>query len=208
MAKIIFFDTLFKDSGWITLAKSLGQECYKEELISHKKWKSGEYKDYNEWIDESIKLYMKYSLNKEKFENAINSISYFEGVKETFIELHKKGYKMCIISGGLMYHARRAMKDLNIEEAYTACELFFDEKGNVKDWKITLCDYENKTKIMLKVLKRENISIEDAVFVGDGRNDVDIAKTSGISFAFNAKDELKEVTTHIIKDFRELLNFL
>ena len=43
-----------------------------------------------------------------------------------------------------------------------------------------------------------NVELENCIFVGDGKNDVFIAKNVGTSIAFNAQRELREVSTFIV----------
>jgi len=57
------------------------------------------------------------------------------------------------------------------------------------------------------------IKPEECAFVADGRNDVVLAKAVGVSIAFNAMNELKDVATHSIdqkvgeEDFRKILQY-
>ena len=134
--KLIFFDmegTIFKKSykdtkyntapsAWSLLAEHLGPEATKEENWTKEKWNNGEYAGYVEWMEDSIKIHQKYGLTKDFFDKVMNSIEYHPGVKESFEELKKKGYKTALVSGGFKAQADRALKDLKINHAFAACD--------------------------------------------------------------------------------------
>jgi len=52
------------------------------------------------------------------------------------------------------------------------------------------------------------------MFVGDGKNDVPLAKAVGLSISFNGAKELEAVCTHAIRqkegeeDFKEILRYI
>lgn len=58
------------------------------------------------------------------------------------------------------------------------------------------------------------VSLEECAFVGDGSNDIHIAKAVGMSVAFNGEAELRNVSTHAVvqkigsEDFRAVLDYL
>lgn len=226
--KLIFFDmegTIFKKtievskgntapSAWTLLARHLGENALKEEDETKEKWNNGKYKGYVEWMEDTIKIHKKYGLNKQFFEKVMNSIKYYKGVKETFLELIKKGYKTALISGGFKAQADRAQKDLKIPHAFTACEYFWNKNGKLLFWNLLPCDYEGKVDFMKLIMREHGLSPEECAFVGDGKNDVHLAKEVGLSISFNGAEELQRVSTHSInqpegkEDFRETLKYL
>lgn len=226
--KLVFFDmegTIFRKvvkayggnvapSAWTLISEHLGSNAAKEEKGTKEKWNHGEYKGYVEWMEATIKIYKKYGLKKDFFEKLMRSIEYHDGVKETFKELKKRGYKTALITGGFKAQADRAQKDLMIDHAFSACEYFWDEKGNLIHWNLLPCDYEGKKDFMHLIMKEHSFKKEECAFVGDGPNDVPLAKEAGISISFNGIPELQKVCTYSIsqpigkEDFREILKFL
>lgn len=226
--KLVFFDmegTLFKKvikfakgntapSAWTLLAEHLGPEALKEEEETKDKWNDGKYAGYVEWMEDTIKIHQKYGLTKDFFEKVINSVEYHVGVKEVFEKLNKRGIKTALISGGFKGNADRAQKDLKITHSFAACEYFWDEKGKLLHWNLLPCDYEGKVDFMKLIMKEHGLSPEECAFVGDGRNDVFLAKEVGTSISFNGAEELSRVSTHAIKqekgkeDFKEVLKYL
>jgi phosphoserine phosphatase len=226
--KCIFFDmegTIFRKavetregrvapSAWTMIGRKLGEEADKEEEETKNKWNRGEYSGYVEWMEDTIKVHKKYGLTKEKFDWILGLIEYHFGVKETFAELRKKGYKTAMISGGFKAQADRAQKDLFINHAFAACEYFWDKDGKLLHWNLLPCDYEGKLDFMNLIIKEHGLKADECAFVGDGKNDIMLAKSVGLSIAFNAPLELQKVCTHAVnqeegkEDFRAILKFL
>lgn len=201
-------------SAWTLLAQHLGKKALKEEDETKDKWMNGKYTGYVEWMEDTIKIHKKYGLTKQFFEKVMNAIKYHKGVKETFNELNKKGYKTALISGGFKANADKAQKDLKIAHSFAACEYFWDQKGRLIHWNLLPCDYQGKVDFMKLIMREHGLGPEECAFVGDGKNDVYLAKEVGLSIAFNAAEELQRVSTHSInhpkgkEDFKAILNYL
>lgn len=226
--KLVFFDmegTLFErvikiskgntsPSAWTLIAKHLGPKALEEEEITKDKWNAGKYAGYVEWMEDTIRLHQKYGLTKRFFQDVMGSVKYHKGVKETFRELNKKGFITALVSGGFKAQADRAQKDLKIDHAFAACEYFWDEKGKLLHWNLLPCDYEGKVKFMKLIMEEHGLLPEECAFVGDGRNDVFLAKEVGTSVSFNGAEELQRVCTHVVdqlfgkEDFNAVLKYL
>ncbi|MBR9705938.1 HAD-IB family phosphatase [Candidatus Pacearchaeota archaeon] len=226
--KLIFFDmegTLFKKiikfskgnttpSAWTLIAKHLGPEALKEEEETKDKWNNNKYAGYVEWMEDTIKIHQKYGLTKNFFDKVMDSVEYHNGVKETFKILNEKGYRTVLVSGGFKANADRAQKDLKIDHSFAACEYFWDEKGKLIHWNLLPCDYEGKYHFIKLIMKEHGRSPDECAFVGDGINDVHLAKEVGVGISFNGHEELQRVSTHVInqeegkEDFREILKYL
>jgi len=219
--KLIFFDmegTLFKKtikfakgntapSAWTLIAKHLGEKALAEEDITKDKWNNGKYSGYVEWMEETISIHKKYGLTKNFFDNVMNSIDYHNGVKETFKELNKKEYITALISGGFKAQADRAQKDLKIKHSFAACEYFWNKNGTMLHWNLLPCDYEGKVDFMKLIMKEHGLSPEECAFVGDGKNDIFLAKEVGTSISFNGPEELQRISTHSINQEKDKEDF-
>ncbi len=226
--KLIFFDmegTLFRKtyktsegntapSAWTLIAERLGPEALKDEEATKKKWNSGGYAGYVEWMEDTIKIHKKYGLKRKFFENVMLSVDYHPGTREAFDILEKAGIRTALISGGFKAQADRATVDLKIDHAFAACEYFWDKKGKLLYWNLLPCDYEGKLDFMRLIMKEHKLKKEECAFVGDGKNDIPFAQAVGISIAFNGTPELQGVSTYSInqpggkEDFRAILPLL
>ncbi|MBN2454662.1 HAD family phosphatase [Candidatus Woesearchaeota archaeon] len=217
--KIIFFDmdgVLF-DVGYFEEGKGIAASSWKlvadeigageEEEALKGKWTKNELENFVHWVQETLKIYRKHGLTKEKFEQVINSIPLMEGAKEAVAELKKRGYLTAVITGSFKELAYRAKKELGIDFIIAACELVFDDEGKLVDEIAFPCDYHGKAKFFEALIAGLGIKAGEAAMVGDGVNDIPIAKEAGFSVAFNAREELKKHCDASIdkKDLREVL---
>ncbi|MBI3036623.1 HAD family phosphatase [Candidatus Woesearchaeota archaeon] len=220
--KIVFFDmdgVLF-DVGYFEHREKVGASSWKlvaeaadtleEEERLKERWINGELKHFIEWMDETVKLYRKHNLTREKFEKTLDSIPLMPGAREAVAEIKRKGYITAVITGSFHHLARRAKLELGIDYIVAACDLIFDKKGKLIDWIFFPCDYEGKVKFFEAIIAGLHLKREEAAMVCDGVNDIPIAKECGLPIAFNARQELKEHCDVIIgkKDLREILKHL
>lgn len=218
--KLIFFDmegVIFESgiieerkdvaaSVWTALGNSLGKECRKKEDEGKIMWAEGKFNNYIEWCEWTLKLFQKHNLTMKHFYDVINKVKYIDGAKETFKELKKKGYKTVIISGGLKNLANRAIRDLDIDTTFAAVEYFFDDKTEkLVSWNILPTDYEGKIDFLRLMMREYKLHPQECAFIGDGVNDIPLAKEVGLSVAFNARKELQEVATYSINQKRKNL---
>ncbi len=135
-----------------------------------------------------------------------------KGAKETINELKKKRLKLAIISGSLNIVLEHLFPNYKKYFDYVLInKIFFDKKGKISRTNFTAYDEEKKILGLKKIAKNEKIKLEKCVFVGDHKNDVHIAKESGLSISFNSKSkELDKVCDIVIKkkDLREVLKYI
>ncbi|MFP4687200.1 MAG: HAD family hydrolase [bacterium] len=219
--KLFFFDlegTIFSSSKrvleggetaeftnlWSLLMHELGPAAVRAERHNLKKWKNGEYHSYLDWARESAGVLKKYGLNRETYLKVTETIPYNPGVKELLAELNNRDIRSAVISGGFANHARKAQRELHITHSFAAIDLLWNENGRLDYWNILPSDYEGKIDFV-RLLEREyNLSLDECAFVGDEKNDVFIAREVGLSFAYNAPDELKEAAGYAIEDLGEI----
>ncbi|TLM69245.1 MAG: hypothetical protein FDZ69_00290 [Deltaproteobacteria bacterium] len=203
--------TDYASTMWQPLARSLGDAAVDEERETHRKWEDKDYSNYAEWVEATVQIHKKYGLHRDTFYSLVNSAEYNTGVLEFFAKLDRKKFIPVLVSGGFEELISRAMRDLNIYYGYGACEYFFDETdGKLAGHRLKHCDFEDKLGHIEPIFKRFELHAKkDWVFVGDGKNDVHIAKRAPISFAINAHPHLAEVPRiHQIDDFMQINDIL
>ncbi len=146
--------------------------------------------DYKQALVERVKLLK--GLPVEVLEKIYSRIELTEGARELIQALKRAGYKVALVSGGFTYFTERLKKELGFDYA-------FGNELEIKDGKLTgrikgrIIDAEEKARIIEELAKREGISKENVVAVGDGANDRIMIENAGLGIAFNAKEILKEV---------------
>jgi len=169
------------------LAKAAGVEREVKEIT--RKAMEGKL-DYKRALIERVKLLK--GLPVEVLEKIYNQIELTEGAKELIQALKRSGYKIALVSGGFTYFTEKLKKELGLDYA-------FGNELEIKDGKLTgrikgrIIDAEEKARIIDELAKREGISKENIVAVGDGANDRIMIENAGLGIAFNAKKVLKEV---------------
>ena len=114
------------------------------------------------------------------------------GSEELVRMLKGMGFKLALISGGFTYFTDELKNKLGFDYAY-ANELV------IKNGKITgevtgqIIDSKRKADIVQEIMKKEGLTKEEVVAVGDGANDSIMIKNAGLGIAFNAKEVLKKV---------------
>ena len=169
------------------LAKAAGVEKEVKEIT--RKAMEGKL-DYKKALEERVKLLK--GLPVEVLERIYNQIELTEGAKELIQALKRSGYKIALVSGGFTYFTEKLKKELGLDYAF-GNELEIENGRLTGRIKGRIIDAEEKARIIEELAKREGISKENIVAVGDGANDRIMIENAGLGIAFNAKKALKEV---------------
>lgn len=208
--KIVFFDlegTLLQinsavnsgivaPSAWAMIALALGEDCYRAEERSQLKWASGGYPTYIDWMIDTVALHRAYGLNKQMYDSVIEQTSFVPGASRAVEYMRSRGARVAIVTGSLKGFADKAQRHLRADHAFYGCEYFFDpETGLIEHCNLLPSDNEGKAGFMQVLIDEYGLSSQHCAFVGDGRNDVFLARKAGFSVAFNAQHELEEVAS-------------
>jgi len=193
--RLVVFDmdsTLIESEIIDELAKRAGVEKEVKELTA--KAMNGEL-DYDTALRERVKLLK--GLPVEVMERIYDNIRLTEGAKELIESLKKAGYKVALVSGGFTFFTEKLKRELELDYA-------FGNELEIKDGKLTgrikgnIINAEEKARIIEEIARKEGISKENIVAVGDGANDKIMIEKAGLGIAFNAKDALKDVADGLI----------
>ena len=208
-AKYKIEGTDYSSTMWQPIAYKLGDDAVREEHESHQKWDNKEYENYLEWVKATILIHQKYDLKKDAFFELVNNAMYNEGVVEFFNNIDRNEYIPVLISGGFQELIDRAKRELGIEYGIGACEYIWGDDGRLVDWKLRQSDFGDKYSFLSDIFLEHSLNeTQDWVFVGDGKNDVDIASRAPIAFAINPHVELASVTPFTIDSFMEIIPIL
>lgn len=205
MYKLIVFDmdgVIFPHFNfWMELHKAFG--TYEEGLDLTKKYLKI---NYSKLVDEVVGKLWKNKSAKPYFD-LVKKQKYLPGVKETFNELKKKGYKIAIISSGPSHLAKKAQKDLNIDYIYTN-ELVIKDNKVIGKFKWPIGDAK-KAVSLRKFCEMHHTLLKDCIVICHGENDIKMAKIVGFSIAFNpTTEELKKVCNFVIEKAKNLKEIL
>jgi phosphoserine phosphatase len=175
-------------SAWTLLCDLLGPKPSKLNQDNWKKWTDGGYSGYSEWVIDTIRLHKEHGMTKQLFDVVVNeSAVYFPGVAEAFRSLRDQGINIALVSGGLKAMADRVALDHGLEHCFASAEYFWHEDGTIRHWNCQPSDFVHKKRLVKLLLHDLGISKDECVFIGDGRNDRDVAQHVGLSVGFNPK---------------------
>lgn len=186
-------------SAWTALAKEISEECFQEEEYTKDLWLNKKYGSYTEWMRDTIRIHIKHGMKKHHLEKIIEATRFHEGADELFEFFKKEKIVTALISGGFKHLADVAQNRLYIDHAYSACEYFFDTNDRVKHFNLLPTDEVGKLVFMKHLAEEYSIALDECIFIGDGKNDVHLAMRVGTSIAFNAQQELIDVSTFSVQ---------
>lgn len=146
--------------------------------------------DFSDSLRERVALLKGLSL--KRLEAIAKTLRLTKGSEELLAALKEMGFKVALISGGFTYFTDILKERLGFDYA-------FGNELEIKDGRLTgkvkgkIIDARRKAEIMDEICKREKITRDEVVAVGDGANDQIMVANAGLGIAFNAKEILKKV---------------
>lgn len=124
------------------------------------------YTNYKKLVEKVVKELWN-GKDAKPYLDLIKNTEYYPGVKETFKELRRRGYKTAIISCGPKPLVDRAIKDLRIDYAISNDLTILNGKVNGEFiWPIAE-GKEKKAIALKKICKDINIKLKDVIVIGD-----------------------------------------
>lgn len=153
--------------------------------------------DFEEALAERVALLK--GLPESIFDRVYGKIHFNKGAKALVDELHARGYKVGLVSGGFHETVDRLAKELGIDYV-TANHL------EVVDGYLTgkiygdIVTKETKVTKLEEWAKANNLNLSQTVAMGDGANDLPMIKKAGIGIAFCAKPIVREESPYQIHE--------
>jgi len=136
-------------------------------------------------------------LPEQRVHELLGAIPLVEGAEQLIDTLKMLGYKTAILSGGFTFFARHLQERLGIDYVF-ANELDI-VNGEVSGLVTTeIVDGARKAELLRQIARRENISLDQVVAVGDGANDLPMLGIAGMGIAFRAKPIVRQTAGHAV----------
>ena len=175
-------DEIAEEAGIGDKIKNITKKAMKGEL------------DFKDALLKRIKL-----LNNYPLENIFTlnpKIRFNDGAKELVRKMKSKSCITVLISGGFSPSVSYVAKRIGFD--YYHCNNFLYKKNNGKIVlngciQNPILDKNSKLDITKCYLKNFNLTLNDVVSVGDGANDINLIKHSGIGVSYKGKQVLNKV---------------
>jgi phosphoserine phosphatase len=130
-------------------------------------------------------------LEESALERVRERIQLTEGAERLIGTLKKLGYRTAILSGGFSWFGDQLKQRLGIDYVFANQLEITDGKvtGSVTG---TIVNGERKAELLKEIAKREGISLQQTIAVGDGANDLPMLGVAGLGIAFRAKPLVKQ----------------
>lgn len=128
------------------------------------------------------------------------SVELNEGADRLIAALKHFGYKTAIISGGFQYVGEHLQRRLGIDYVY-ANRLVIRDGVMTGEVDGPIIDADRKAELLLEIARREGISRQQTIALGDGANDLPMLSAAGLGIAYHAKPVVKESADHAISNF-------
>ena len=147
-------------------------------------------------------------LDEASLSEVAKLITFNPGVLETISSIKQAGHKVAVVSGGFDEVIKKPLTDLSIDYIYA-------NRLEIKNGQLTgrllgeIMDAHGKANALKSAASDSAISLSNAVVIGDGANDLEMMAIAGHSFAYNAKEIVKQSaeTTISHPDMRAILLF-
>ncbi len=145
--------------------------------------------NFDESLRERVSLLK--GFHKRHMEDILQGLSFTPGTKEFLKILKRSGIKTAIASGGFKFFAKNIQMQLEMDYVF-ANDLEFEGDlltGNVLG---PIVNAQMKESIVIDLAKKENLSLEQVVAIGDGANDIPMLLKAGLGIAIHAKEKVQK----------------
>jgi phosphoserine phosphatase len=191
------------DSSWERIHNAFGVD----NEVNFMKHLKGQI-DFKEFMRSDIRLWKRPKIDRIK--KILDKAPLMKGAIETVKELKKEGYKIAIVSSGISILADRVKEELGIDYVYSN-QLLVGDDGRLTGEGEEGVSLMKKDIVLQQIIKDEGIDSKQCVTIGDSRFDIPLFMNSGLSIAFNPKDDLVRDTADLVieePDLRYILPWL
>ncbi len=145
--------------------------------------------DFSESLQKRVALLK--GLEESKLKEIGERLPLTEGAEKLAKILKRLNFSTAIISGGFDYFGEILKKRLGFDYIYA-------NRLEIKEGRLTgrvvgdIVDGNRKAFLLQELAKKQNISLEQVIAVGDGANDLPMLSKAGLGIAFRAKPIVKK----------------
>src|ERR1700730_11705844 len=136
-------------------------------------------------------------LPAHRLQDLLHSIQLADGAERLISTLKVLGYKTAILSGGFNFFGKHLQARLGIDYVF-ANDLEIENgvlTGRLGSENVS---GDKNSELLQSIARKENISLDQVVAVGDGANDLPMLNMAGMGIAFHAKPLVRESANHAV----------
>lgn len=138
-------------------------------------------------------------LPEDIFARIAERIHFMPGAEDLVKELHKRGYKVGLVSGGFHETVDRLAEQLGVD--YVKANRLEIKQGLLTGQVLGEIVTKNTKLAMLKEWASENnLELNQTIAMGDGANDLPMIQAAGMGIAFMAKPIVREQAPYQIQE--------
>ena len=138
-------------------------------------------------------------LPEDIFDRIAERIHFTPGAEDLVKELHKRGYKVGLVSGGFHETVDRLAEQLGID--YVKANRLEIQQGFLTGQVLGEIVTKDTKLAMLKAWAAENkLELNQTITMGDGANDLPMIQAAGMGIAFMAKPIVREQAPYQIQE--------
>jgi phosphoserine phosphatase len=136
-------------------------------------------------------------LPASRLQELLHTVQLAEGAQRLTSTLKMLGYKTAILSGGFTFFGKYLQSRLGIDYVF-ANELEIENGVLTGGVASDIVDGKRKAELLDFIAKKENISLDQVIAVGDGANDLPMLNLAGMGIAFHAKPLVRKGANHAV----------
>ncbi len=153
--------------------------------------------DFEEALRERV--YLLQGLPVTIFEHIRKKIHFTPGAADLVAELHERGYKVGLVSGGFHETVDQLAQELELD--YVCANRLEVENGYLTGRVVgEIVTKETKKERLQAWALENNLSLAQTVAIGDGANDLPMIQTAGVGIAFCAKPIVQKQAPYRINE--------
>jgi phosphoserine phosphatase len=136
-------------------------------------------------------------LPAQRLPELLHSVQLADGAERLVSTLKMLGYKTAILSGGFTFFGKHLQARLGIDYVF-ANDLETEDGVLTGIVGSEIVDGKKKAELLETIARKENISLDQVVAVGDGANDLPMLNIAGMGIAFHAKPLVRQSANHAV----------
>ncbi len=184
------------ETVWQVLNRAfLGDDARNEERF--RRFLAGDL-SYADWVALDVGDWIERGVRRRDIVRVIRAeLAPAPGAREAILELHRRGYRLAVISGTLDLVIETLLPGLPFDRVLTN-RVEFGPDGRITGWRATPWDVEGKGEAVEMIAAEMGFPPRWCAFVGDHWNDLAAFARAGTAIAFHPKDERVRAAADVV----------